>query len=91
MSESEIPEVEMTQEQFEAATQQAKQEALQDAQRLVAQEKQQRAQACGRAIQDVLRRFHCELRAMPHIQDGRVEARPLIMPLDLQTIEGHQT
>jgi len=83
---TETPEVGMTEAeliQAAQAEQAAQQRALYDARRLVEREKQQRAQACGHQIQAVLRQFNCDLRAMPHIEpDGRVGARPIIVPLD---------
>jgi len=83
------PIIEVSEEELKAATETSPpgltdtRQELAQAQRLVTQEKQQRAQACGRAIEQALRNYECTLRAIPHIEpDGRIGARPIIVPLD---------
>jgi hypothetical protein len=53
----------------------------QAAQAIIDQEKQERALACGKAVNELLKKFNCELIAVPFFTtDGRVAAQSQIKP-----------
>jgi hypothetical protein len=68
MAKSVDPEVKVDREKIVAAARQA-----------LAEERQQRAIDCGKEVNEILKKYNCDLIAVPMIKEGRIVAQAQVV------------